>query len=317
MGEPITRLNPKIESRVNRDYIDLSVSFLLSTAMLLKPVVNKKRGKKPYDYRILLVLCILRILLRLSYEDYERIMRTDTRICNPLGLLILPSKSTLQRAMKILKFSLIRQFNDKMICCLIKRRLNIIIDSTGMRCINRSIWYCIRIKKYTRKRDCNKIHLVIDADLLLILNFRITRWNRNDNPFLEKLLKPFKLLGWIFADKGYLSRKNFQFCMDRQGCLFCPFKKGSTASPKSNPAWKFAFNLWSQCKWIYGSIYHQRSKIEAVNSAIKKRYGDCFKCRRKAMRFKEVALRFLAYNVFIMLCYNYSIENNIPLYVRA
>ena len=317
MGEPITRLNPKIESRVNRDFIALSVSLLVEIAMLLKPIEHIKRGKKPYDYRILLVLCILRIMLRLSYEDYERVMRTDKRICNPLGLKILPSKSTIQRAMKFLNFRLIRQFNHKLISCIIKRKLNIIIDSTGMRCIGRSIWYCIRIKKYTRKRDCNKIHLAVDADLLLILNFRITRWNRNDNPFLEKLLKPFKILGLVFADKGYLSRKNFQFCMNRNGGLFCPFKKGSTANPKSNPAWKFAFNLYKKCNWIYMDIYHQRSKIEAVNSAIKKRYGDSFKCRRKSMRFKEVSLRFIAYNVFVMLCYNYSVKHNLPLYVRA
>ena len=65
------------------------------------------------------------------------------------------------------------------------------------------------------------------------------------------------------------------------------------------------------------NIYHQRSKIEAVNSAIKKRYGDSFKCKRKSMRRKEVALRFIAYNVFIMLCYNYSIKHNLQLYVRA
>lgn len=317
MGEPITRLNPKIEFRVNRNFIPLSVSLLLSIAMLLKPNEDKKRGKKPYDYRILLVLCILRIMQRLSYEDYEREMRTDLRICEPLGLKILPSKSTIQRAMKHLKFSLIMQFNRELISCIIKRKLNIIIDSTGIRCIGRSVWYCIRIKKRVKKRDCDKIHVAVDSDLLLILNFRITRWNKNDCPFLEKLLKPFKLLGLVFADKGYLSRKNFQFSADRKGALFCPFKKNSTAKPNSNPAWKFAFNLWEKCNWIYMNTYHQRSKIEAVFSAVKKRYGDNFKCKRKTMRRKEVALRFIAYNAIIILCYNYSLKHNLPLYARA
>ncbi len=65
------------------------------------------------------------------------------------------------------------------------------------------------------------------------------------------------------------------------------------------------------------NTYHQRSKIEAVFSAVKKRYGDSFKCRKKSMRRKEVALRFIAYNVFIILCYNYSVKHNLPLYVRA
>ena len=317
MGEPISRLNPKIEFRVNRNFIQLSVSLLLLIAMLLKPIEHNQRGKKPYDYRILLVLCILRIMEGLTYEGYEQIMRTDLRICIPLGMDILPSKSTIQRAMKHLKFSLIMQFNRELISCIIKRKLNIIIDSTGIRCIGRSIWYCIRIKKKIKKRDCDKIHAAVDADLLLILNFRITKWNKGDCPFLIKLLKPFKSLGLDFADKGYLSRKNFQFSADREGALFCPFKKNSTAKPNSNPAWKFAFNLWDKCNWIYKNTYHQRAKIEAVFSAVKKRYGDSFKCKRKTMRRKEVALRFVAYNIFIMLCYNYSVKHNLPLYVRA
>lgn len=317
MGEPITRLNPAIESRVNRDFIQLSVSLLLSIAMLLKQVEHKQRGRKPHDYRILLVLCILRIMLRLSYEDYERIMRTDLRICNILELKILPSKSTIQRAMKLLKISLIMQFNNELICCIIKRRLNIIIDSTGIRCISRSVWYCIRINKEIEKRDCDKIHLAVDSDLLLILNFRITNWKKHDCPFFKILLKPFNLLGIVFADKGYLSRANFKLAHDKKGCAFIPFQKRNTKKSKGSPAWKFALNLYKKCNWIYMNIYHQRSKIEAVNSAVKKRYGDSFKCKRKVMRRKEVALRFVAYNVFIMLCYNYSVKHNIPLYVRA
>jgi hypothetical protein len=317
MGEPITRLNPKIESQVNRDFIALSASLLLSIAMLLKPIEHRQRGKKPYDYRILMVLCILRIILRLSYEDYERIMRTDLRICNPLGLKILPSKSTIQRAMKLFKISLIMQFNRELISCIIKRRLNIIIDSTGIRCIGRSIWYCIKINEEIEKRDCDKIHLAVDSDLLLILNFRITDWKKHDCPFFKVLLSPFKVLGIVFADKGYLSRDNFKLAMDKKGCAFIPFQKRNTKKSKGSPAWKFALNLYKKCNWIYMNIYHQRSKIEAVNSAVKKRYGDSFKCKKKLMRRKEVALRFIAYNVFIMLCYNHSIKHNLPLYVRA
>lgn len=317
MGEPITRLNPTIESRVNRDFIQLSITLLMQIALLLKPIEHKKRGQKPYDYRILLVLCILRIMLRLSYEDYERVMRTDSRIFIPLGMNILPSKSTIQRAMRHIKFSLIMQFNRELICCIIKRRLNIIIDSTGIRCIGRSVWYCIKINKEIEKRDCDKIHLAVDSDLLLILNFRITDWKKHDCPFFKILLKPFKLLGIVFADKGYLSRANFQLAYDKGGCAFIPFQKRNKKKSKGSPAWKFALNLYKKCNWIYMNIYHQRSKIEAVNSAVKKRYGDSFKCKRKTMRRKEVALRFIAYNVFIMLCYNYSVKHNLPFYVRA
>ena len=224
MGESITRLNPAIESRVNRgDFIGNFVKLLMRIASFLKPIAHKKRGKHPYDYRIILVLCILRIMLRLSYEDYERIMRTDPRICAALHFIILPSKSTIQRAMKLINFSLIMQFNKELISCIIKRKLNILLDSTGIRCIGRSVWYCIRIRKNIKKRDCDKIHAAVDSDLLLILNFRITNWKRNDCPFLERLLKPFKLLGIVVGDKGYTSRKNFQFVYQKNNVPPTPF----------------------------------------------------------------------------------------------
>lgn len=85
--------------------------------------------------------------------------------------------------------------------------------------------YCLRINKIIHKRDCDKVHLAVCADLMLILNWRITKWEKHDSPFFEILLAPFKLLGLVFADKGYLAKKHFQFCVDRKGALFCLFKK--------------------------------------------------------------------------------------------
>src|SRR3989339_201677 len=232
--------------------IKKAIAILLSVFMLLSIETENKKGKQPYDYRIILTLCTLRIFLKKTYSDYEIELRT---------------------------------------------------------------------KKVIRKRDCNKLHLAVCSDLHLILNWRITAWRRNDSPFFIKILKPFKILGRILADKGYLSRKNFQFCMDRGGCAFIPFKVGkkkpSTASPKSYPAWKFAFNLWSKCNEFYMNIYHQRSNIESVFSVIKKRFGDKVLCRTFSMRSKEIALRLIAYNLKILICYEYANANNIPLWVRA
>ena len=109
--------------------------------------------------------------------------------------------------------------------------------------------------------------------------------------------------------------------MDKKGCAFIPFKKGkkkgSIDSPLSHPAWKFAFNLWKKCNDFYMSIYHRRSQIECVFSVIKKKFGDKVSCRSASMRRKEIALRLIAYNIKILVCYNYSIENNLPLWVRA
>jgi hypothetical protein len=317
MGEPITRLNPQIESSIQKIFLERAIQMLHSIAVLLPREEPMKRGVKPYDYRIILVLCILRILLRKTYADYEIEMRTDLRICSLLGLKILPGKSTIQRGMSLITMDLLRECNRILIHDVIQRKLNILVDASGIRIIGKSIWYTIRTKQKVYRRDCDKVHIAVCSDLLLILNWRITRWRKNDSPFFKILLAPFRLLGIIIADLGYSSRENHQFIFDRDGAGFIPFKSNATAKSKGNPAWKFAFHLWSVCKTIYQSIYHQRSKIESVFSALKKRYGDKLNAKSALMRRKEMTLRFVAYNLRIIVYYQYAVGNNLNLWVRA
>lgn len=321
MGEPRKRLNPQVESQVNRILLKQAMNILLSIVLLLPIKTFDKRGLKPYDYRSIIALCILRILLRKTYTDYEIEMRTDLRICKAFGMKILPGKSTIQRGMELLSISLLQQINLLLLKDIVKNKLNVLIDSSGIRIFARSIWFCLKIKREISKRDCDKVHLAVCADLLLILNWRITNEKRHDCPFFVILLEPFKWLGNVMADKGYLSRKNFQFVFDRRGQAFIPFKegkkKGSTDSPKSYPAWKFAFHFWKTLNGIYTSIYHERSRIEAVFSAIKKRYGDKLNCKNARMRRKEMSLRLIAYNIRIMICVRHAKKNNMPLWVRV
>lgn len=317
MGEPITRLNPQVESAVQRILLEQAVKLLLAIALLFPAIEHNKRGQKPYDYRIIMVLCILRILLRKTYADYEIEMRTDLRICALLGMEILPGKSTLQRGLQNFTMQFLREFNAALIHDWIQRKLNILLDASGIRILGRSIWFSLRVKRYISRRECDKIHLAVCNDSLLILNWRITAWRRNDSPFFTVLLQPFTWLGIVIADLGYAARKNFQFVADRKGAAFIPFKKNVRGRSKSNPAWKAAYWLWKMFKTIYMSIYHQRSKIEAVFSALKKRYGDQLFSRSAVMRRKEMALRFIAYNVRIVLYLRHASEHSLSLWVRA
>ena len=85
MGEPNIRLNPQIDSIRSRVLLERAVKLLLSIALML-PVPTKRIGKsrRPYDYRIVLVLCILRVLLRKKYSDYESEIRFDKRLIEML-----------------------------------------------------------------------------------------------------------------------------------------------------------------------------------------------------------------------------------------
>lgn len=317
MGEPITRLNPSVESAVQRILLVNATKLMLSIAMLFPKKKHMKRGQQPYDYRIVVVLCILRIFLLKTYASYEIEMRNDSRICAIFGLQILPGKSTIQRAMNSLKMKNILEFNRALFAEFFRRKINLLIDASGIRIVGRSIWFSLRMKIKISKRESDKIHLAICSDVLLVMNWRISDGKRNDSPFFRLLVAPFKLLGLVLADKGYSSRKNYQFVTDKNGALFAPFKINATGKSRGSPSWKIAFWIWRKFRTFYDGIYHQRSKIEAVFSALKKRYGDELYCRSVGMRRKEMALRFLAYNIRLFICWKYATENGLSLYVRA
>ena len=104
-------------------------------------------------------------------------------------------------------------------------RVDVLIDASGIRIVGRSIWYSIRIKKRVSRRECDKVHLAVCKDTLLALNWFITEGKKNDCPFFTRLLEPIKWLGNVLADRGYLSRKNYQYTVDNGGCAFIEFKK--------------------------------------------------------------------------------------------
>jgi len=317
MGKPITRLNPKIESSIQRTFLEKVIGLLLSIALILPEQKITKRGPKPYDYRKVLVICVLRVLLRKTYADYEIEMRTDKRIYALLGFTILPGKSTIQRGMNNFTMDLFREFNRILIQKWINRKLNILIDASGIRIIGRSIWFSLRAKRPISRRECDKVHLAVCKDTLLVLNWFITEGKKHDSPFFKKLLAPFKWLGEVLADAGYLSRDNYQFVTERHGAAFIPFKKNSTAKPKNNPAWKWAFNLWKAVPMIFKGIYNQRSKVEMVFSVLKKRYGDQLYSKGAYRRRREFALRLIAYNLKLIICLEYAKEHNLSCWVRA
>lgn len=316
MGKPKIRLNPQIDSIRNRVLLEKGAKILLSIALLLPPpTVRKGKGRRPYDYRIVLVLCILRILLRKKYADYETEMRFDKRLMELLKLGKLPCKSSINNYSFQFKLGFLSNFNRKLIDAWIKKPVDLLLDSSGIRLVGRSIWFCIRTKQKILKKDCDKIHLAVSLCSLLIANFRISNSKRNDSPFLRKLLKPFKLLGLIIADKGYSGKKNAEFVANRGGAFFSPFKKN--VEGKGLSLWSSLYKLWNVFSSLCNGVYGHRNRIEAVISALKKRYVDQLYSKKWYMRRREMAMRFIAYNVRIIAGIQIAREKGIPLWVRA
>jgi len=316
MGKPNIRLNPTIESIRNIILLEKATKLLLSCFMFLPKEEKYGRGRRPYDYRIVLVISILRVLLRKKYSDYETEMRTDKRIMEYLGIKMLPCKSTLNNYdLKVFTINLLSKINKHLIDAWIKKPVDLLLDASGIRLVGRSIWFCIRSKKSIRKKDCDKIHIAVSLCSLLIANFKISNSKRNDSPFLRKLLKPFEKLALVIVDKGYSNKTNAEFVANKEGAFFSPFKKN--AQPSGLNVWAYLYRLWKTFPYFCKGIYNQRSKVEAVFSALKKRYGDQLHSKKWHTRRREMAMRFIAYNVRIIIGIMIARQKETPLWVRA
>lgn len=315
MGKPNIRLNPRIDSIRNRVLLTKGTELLLSVALLFPTPKSAGKGRSAYDYRIMLVLCILRVLLRKKYADYETEMRYDKRLMDMLGIPKLPCKSTVHNYAQKFTLSLLLRFNTKLIDAWVKKPVDLLLDASGIRLVGRSIWFCIRTRQEILKKDCDKIHIAVSLCSLLITNFRITNSKKNDSPFLKKLLKPFEKLGLVIVDKGYSGKRNARYVAEKEGAYFCPFK--SNANPTGLNVWRYIYNLWQVFPSLCDGIYHQRSKVEAVFSALKRKYGDQLYSTKWYMRRREMAMRFIAYNVRIITGIQIAREKQIPLWVRA
>jgi hypothetical protein len=243
-------------------------------------------------------------------------MRTDPRIRKMLKLKKLPCKSTVHNYTKhYFTLPFLVQFNLKLVNKWVKRPIDILLDASGIRLVGRSIWYSIRTKKKIKRKQCDKIHIAVSNCSLLIINFRITKWKKGDSPFLKKLLKPFNQIGKVLADMAYSGKKNVDYVAKKKGAFFSPFKKN--ADPKGLNTWSYLYKLWNIFPNLCKAIYNQRSRVEAVFSALKRRYGDELYSRKWYLRRREMAMRFIAYNLRLIIAIQISKEKQIPLWVKA
>lgn len=319
MGKHIMRLNPKVRSQVNKHLLVLALTLLWNLACILKPPKGyyKKKGRKPVDWKIPFCLSILRVVLVKKYDQYESEMETDPRLLSFFSVDKLPSRSGIHRFAQLMNVAYLRYVMSELVKPYTNRAVDILLDATGISLMSRSIWYNLRLRKKVNKRDCYKLHAAISLAWGLILNFRISIGKRHESPFLISLLRPFQKLGLVIADKGYSSRKNLQYIVDKWGAPFIKFRVNATAKSKNYPAWKVQYYFYKSMQFLWDKIYVKRNRIENVFSVLKGVWGDKLYTHNKRRRMRELVLRFIAYNVRQILYIQYSRKHNLPLWVRA
>ena len=274
------------------------------------------RGRPAWDWRIIAVLLILCAVLRKTWLDYEAELRRSARLRAVFGTDRLPSRATLYRAFRQWPLAVWRTIMTTLVREVIHDGMSIAVDATGVTLRHASTWFIARIGRHVRKRDHMKLHAVWMLDLGLIVDCRLTRGKRGDGPIFRLMLAPLRKLGMVFGDKAYCCKQTLRMIVERGGSPFLAFKKN--ASGKGLSLWatqvRFARGVFA---WAWWNVYHQRSRIESVFSAMKRRYGSHLRSTTLSSRRRELFLRVLAYNVRQLLYIRYAREHTLALWVRA
>lgn len=286
-----------VKNRVNRKLLKLATRKLRDVVNALpEPWEQNVTGRHGHDSGVVVILLCLMEMFGYTYDEAESVLCTDQRIKRILNVRKLPGHSVLHRGKKRLSQTYLRKLNYGLTRAF-REDARVILDSTGLRLLNSSSWYDIRIQRENRRKDNEKLHLSCSPDSGVIFDYRITGWKRHDSPFLKTLLSTLKRIKAAFGDAGYLSRKNCAIVAQKGGTPFFHPKKNTTKKPKGVRAWKDMIAAYRNDAASWLAAYYIRSYIEAVISSIKKCFGSTVRSVKKRMQRKEIALKVICYNI--------------------
>ncbi len=318
MGKPKKRVNPKATSRVDRNLKELTLREAKKYVAKLPPPWRPYARGRPAEYegRLVVILCLMMAACNFTYDAMAGEMQSPY-IQKLLEVRKLPSRSTLHRDMQRLDQKYVRRFNRLLVKRFLKKKLTIIVDSTGIRLVTSSAWYDIRIGRKNMRRDNTKMHLAISASRNIIMEFKITGARRNDSPHLGFLLRNLGEVLRVIGDSGYLSRKNCNIVVKKNGKPFFKLKSNTKKKSKCSRAWKNMIWFATQFKEAFEKIYHMRSQIESVNAALKKRYGNYVRAVKRKARNTFLALRVVAFNIKQLLYDRMARRLGVPFWIKC
>jgi hypothetical protein len=134
-----------------------------------------------------------------------------------------------------------------------------------------------------------------------IISFHFTRVRVHEVTQLEKLLEPIWEIGDVYADSGYLSANNCWVIRCKGGIPYIRPKKTTKPKRKNNTAFSEMIENYFENTAEWMKKYHQRSNIEAVFSAMKRKLGGYVTSIKRCIQHTEVALKIIVYNLMILV----------------
>jgi transposase len=171
-------------------------------------------------------------------------------------------------------------------------------DSSGFSVSKFIRWFD---EKYGRERsgkDWVKVHLICGVQTGIITAASIYGRDTNDCPILPELVNATAenfTVKEVVADKGYLSASNVDTIANVGGQAFIAPKISTTG--EVGGLFEKMFHYYQYRREEFLKHYHQRSNVESVFSAVKRKFGDNVRSRTKAAMVNEVLAKLICYNL--------------------
>ena len=180
---------------------------------------------------------------------------------------------------------------------------NFAIDSSGFRCSTFGL-YCEKMHDVKRMHNWLKVHICTGVNTNIITDVIITDENVGDSPQFEKLIcktaEHFNI-DEVVADGGYSSRKNHDVIGRLGGTAYIPFKENATGKSRGSILWRKAFHYFQLHKDEFLEHYHKRSNVESTFAAIKMKFGETIKSRKRISQENEMLCKIIAYNITVLI----------------
>ncbi len=318
MGSAKKRVSPQIANQVNRDMDNLMMRSIVRAVKKVGPPWKCNRMGRPcWTPKLVVVCCFIKVFFNRTYDGTEAYIESNATLCTLLHVEKLPGHSVIARGMGKLPMSYIRLVSRYVTTQMRRNGMNVVLDSSCFSLKTSSKWFDIRIQRVSEKKDYLKLHIVIDADTLVILHFTITGWSGSDSREFMRLINDLPRLGKVAADKAYSSRAHCQAVADKGGTPYLCFKTNSTGRAKGSPAWKLSFKAYTTDPEAWMGEYHIRSVVEAVFASIKRCWGSEIRDRKGWHKRRTIAIKTVAYNVKRALLVERAEELQVPLWVSC
>ncbi len=187
------------------------------------------------------------------------------------------------------------------------------VDASGLSSAFYSRWFDYRFGhldgKESKIQDWIKIHIICGVKSGIVTAVKVTDGHAADSPHLPELVQKtaqnFKVRE-VCADKGYLSRSNIDAVDDIGGVAYIPLKSNSCKKPKGSAAYKRMYYLFRLHQEFFMERYHQRSNVESVFSALKRKFSGKLRMKNEAAQVNEALAKLLCYNICVLISEAYQ-----------